>query len=47
MNPDIGEQTQASPAPRTWRPSALALAWKAGVFAIYLANVQGVRLRAR
>jgi hypothetical protein len=38
VNPDAREQTPASPAPWTWRTTVLALAWSAGVFAIYLAN---------
>jgi hypothetical protein len=38
MNPDVRQETRASPAPWTSRTTVLALVWSPGVFAIYLAN---------
>jgi hypothetical protein len=38
VNQEIHNDAPASTAPWTWRTTVLALAWSAGLFAIYLAN---------
>jgi hypothetical protein len=38
LNPNVREETPATPAPSTWRTKAMAIVWSAGLYAIYLAN---------